>query len=34
MTKAVEGERKDKLKHIKLDDVEFGDRAREDYGEI
>jgi ParB/RepB/Spo0J family partition protein len=33
MTKA-EGERKDKLKHIKLSDILFEDRAREDYGDL
>lgn len=34
MSKAVEGERKDKLKHVRLADIVFGDRAREDYGDL
>lgn len=34
MTKAVEGERKDKLKHVKLIDIIFEGRAREDYGDL
>lgn len=33
MTK-VEGERKDKLKHVKLSDIIFEGRAREDYGDL
>src|SRR5262245_2522923 len=34
MTKVVEGERKDKLKHIKIEDILFENRAREDYGDL
>lgn len=34
MNKAVEGERKDKLKYVKLSDITFEDRAREDYGDL
>lgn len=34
MNKAVEGERKDKLKYVKLSDIIFEDRAREDYGDL
>ena len=33
MTKA-DGERKDKLKHVKLSDIIVEDRAREDYGDL
>ncbi len=34
MTKVVEGERKDKLKHVKIVDIIFEKRAREDYGDL